>query len=196
MLCTRNSTFQQNSRFRRWRMWKRSKSLHMWESLSSEDVWSCFAVCFISSKCGLIIWEGVKCWWGKTYGIPTISQLLAATKEFSTPANTSKRYADTVILIAEYVFCLRLIAWILSDCQTRFTGHHPHSERAMKALWRMNYIHSQYQKLARTLTKTSSTPLASSSWNLCAGLNSMNGVPWLTWRSAPLARYGRVLVML
>ena len=40
----------------------------------------------------------------QTYGIPTISQLLVATKEFSTPANASKRYADTAILIAEYGF--------------------------------------------------------------------------------------------
>lgn len=32
----------------------------------------------------------------KTYGIPTISSLLVATKEFSTAQNASKRYADTV----------------------------------------------------------------------------------------------------
>jgi hypothetical protein len=67
----------------------------------------------------------------KTYGIPTISSLLVATKEFSTPANASKRYADTGILIQE------------------FTGHHPKSERVLKAIARMNYIHSRYQKAGK-----------------------------------------------
>ena len=38
----------------------------------------------------------------QTYGIPTISRLLVATQQFSTPAYASKRYADTAILIAEY----------------------------------------------------------------------------------------------
>ena len=37
----------------------------------------------------------------KTYGIPTISKLLVATKEFSTSKKASKRYADTTILISE-----------------------------------------------------------------------------------------------
>ncbi|KAK9327259.1 hypothetical protein V1520DRAFT_299690 [Lipomyces starkeyi] len=63
----------------------------------------------------------------KTYGIPTISELLVATKEFSTPENASKRYADTGILIGE------------------FTSHHPQSDRVIKALARMNYIHNRYQ---------------------------------------------------
>ncbi|KAK9385123.1 hypothetical protein V1515DRAFT_582326 [Lipomyces mesembrius] len=60
----------------------------------------------------------------KTYGIPTISELLVATKEFSTPENASKRYADTGILIGEFTF------------------HHPQSDRVIKALARMNYIHT------------------------------------------------------
>ncbi|CZR70149.1 uncharacterized protein PAC_20050 [Phialocephala subalpina] len=64
----------------------------------------------------------------KTYGIPTISRLLVATKEFSSPESASKRYADTGVLIQE------------------FTGHHPRSERAIKAIARMNYIHGMYQK--------------------------------------------------
>lgn len=67
----------------------------------------------------------------KTYGIPTISGLLVATKEFSSPENASKRYADTGVLIQE------------------FTGHHPQSERAIKAIARMNYIHSNYQKAGK-----------------------------------------------
>ncbi|KAL3420706.1 hypothetical protein PVAG01_07151 [Phlyctema vagabunda] len=64
----------------------------------------------------------------KTYGIPTISGLLTATKEFSTPENASKRYADTTILIGE------------------FSSHDPKSERVIKAIARMNFIHSQYQR--------------------------------------------------
>lgn len=67
----------------------------------------------------------------QTYGIPTISKLLVATRELSTPENASKRYADTGILIGE------------------FTGHHPTSERVVKALARMNYIHSGYQKAGK-----------------------------------------------
>ncbi|CAL3963617.1 unnamed protein product [Diplocarpon coronariae] len=67
----------------------------------------------------------------KTYGIPTISGLLVATREFSTPENASKRYADTGVLIQEFV------------------GHHPKSPRVIKALARMNYIHSRYQKAGK-----------------------------------------------
>jgi hypothetical protein len=67
----------------------------------------------------------------KTYGIPTISRLLVANKEFSTPKNASKRYADTGVLIQE------------------FTTWSPPSERTIKALARMNYIHSRYQKAGK-----------------------------------------------
>lgn len=67
----------------------------------------------------------------KTYGIPTISGLLVATKEFSSQENASRRYADTGVLIQE------------------FTGHHPQSERAIKAIARMNYIHGNYQKAGK-----------------------------------------------
>ncbi|KAK9428982.1 hypothetical protein V1505DRAFT_375469 [Lipomyces doorenjongii] len=67
----------------------------------------------------------------KTYGIPTISELLVATREFSTPEHASKRYADTGILIGE------------------FASHHPQSDRVIKALARMNYIHNRYQKAGK-----------------------------------------------
>ena len=67
----------------------------------------------------------------KTYGIPTISELLVATKQFSTPDNASKRYADTSILISE------------------FMSHHPRSDRVFKAIARMNYIHSSYQRAGK-----------------------------------------------
>ncbi|KAL1731929.1 hypothetical protein EV714DRAFT_271241 [Schizophyllum commune] len=40
----------------------------------------------------------------KTYGIPTISKLLVATKELSTEENVAKRYADTELLIGTRAF--------------------------------------------------------------------------------------------
>ncbi|RAL58605.1 hypothetical protein DID88_003965 [Monilinia fructigena] len=64
----------------------------------------------------------------KTYGIPTISRLLVETRQFSTSETASKRYADTGILIGE------------------FTSHPPLHPRALKAISRMNYLHSSYQK--------------------------------------------------
>lgn len=67
----------------------------------------------------------------QTYGIPTISQLLQDTKQFGDPKNASKRYTDTTVLIQE------------------FADHHPHSDRATKAIARMNYIHAQYQKAGK-----------------------------------------------
>lgn len=51
-----------------------------------------------------------------------------ATREFSTPENASKRYADTAVLIQEIM------------------GHRPRSDRVFKAIARMNYIHSRYQR--------------------------------------------------
>lgn len=67
----------------------------------------------------------------KTYGIPTISDLLVATRLFSTPGNASKRYEDTTVLIGEYV------------------AHDPSEERTRKAIARMNYLHSPYIKTGK-----------------------------------------------
>ena len=39
----------------------------------------------------------------RTYGIPTISSLLASTTLFSNPATSSKRYTDTAVLVAEFM---------------------------------------------------------------------------------------------
>lgn len=64
----------------------------------------------------------------RTYGIPTISKLLVQTSQFSEESTATKRYTDTVVLIAE------------------FMGYHPTSARSIEAIGRMNYIHSQYQK--------------------------------------------------
>lgn len=67
----------------------------------------------------------------RTYGIPTISKLLASTTQLSDPATACKRYADTSILISEFV------------------GHAPSSERSRQAIARMNYIHTAYQKAGK-----------------------------------------------
>ena len=67
----------------------------------------------------------------RTYGIPSISKLLVHTGEFSEAANATKRYADTSLLIAE------------------FMCYDPSSERSVEAIGRMNFIHSQYQKAGK-----------------------------------------------
>lgn len=64
----------------------------------------------------------------RTYGIPTISKLLVQTSQFSEESTATKRYADTGVLLAE------------------FLGYHPTNARSIEAIGRMNYIHSQYQK--------------------------------------------------
>lgn len=69
----------------------------------------------------------------RTYGIPTISKLLVQTSQFSEEGTASKRYADTTVLLAEFI------------------GYHPTSARSMEAIGRMNYIHSQYQKSGKIL---------------------------------------------
>ncbi|KAK8193321.1 uncharacterized protein BKA78DRAFT_249979 [Phyllosticta capitalensis] len=63
----------------------------------------------------------------RTYGIPSISRLLVATKQLSTPDRAPKRYVDTVVLIGE------------------FMSFPPDSERANAGIARMNYLHSMYQ---------------------------------------------------
>ena len=69
----------------------------------------------------------------RTYGIPTVSKLLVATSQFSEPSTACKRYADTAMLISE------------------FMGHDPTAERTRQAIGRMNYIHSGYRKSGKIL---------------------------------------------
>ncbi|KAJ4361160.1 hypothetical protein N0V95_002129 [Ascochyta clinopodiicola] len=64
----------------------------------------------------------------KTYGIPSISKLLCETQQLGKVEYAGRRFADTSILIAE------------------FLGYNPASERANSAIARMNYLHSRYQK--------------------------------------------------
>ena len=71
----------------------------------------------------------------RTYGIPSISKLLVQTNQFSEARTATKRYADTTVLVAE------------------FLGYHPTNPRSVEAIARMNYIHSQYQKPGKTNIK-------------------------------------------
>ncbi|PGH11082.1 hypothetical protein AJ80_07270 [Polytolypa hystricis UAMH7299] len=69
----------------------------------------------------------------RTYGIPTISSLLVKTAQFSTRENSMKRYADTGVLIAEFV------------------GNPPSSARTHEAIARMNYLHNGYRMSGKIL---------------------------------------------
>lgn len=62
----------------------------------------------------------------RTYGIPTISGLLAKTTQLAAQKNVPKRYADTTVL---------LIDMYSSD---------PNSDRANQAIARLNYLHGHY----------------------------------------------------
>jgi len=64
----------------------------------------------------------------KTYGIPSVSSLLVATGQLANPESASKRTADTGVLLLEFAL------------------NKPSSERTIKAISRMNYLHARYQK--------------------------------------------------
>ncbi|KAF2866702.1 hypothetical protein BDV95DRAFT_598606 [Massariosphaeria phaeospora] len=63
----------------------------------------------------------------RTYGVPSISKLLCETRQLSDKRYASRRYADTTILIGE------------------FLSQSPTSDRANAAIARMNFIHSRYK---------------------------------------------------
>ena len=64
----------------------------------------------------------------RTYGIPTIAELLVKTTQLSTAKNVDKRYADTGVLLGDMY---------ASD---------PASEKAFAATARLNYLHGHYIK--------------------------------------------------
>jgi hypothetical protein len=64
----------------------------------------------------------------KTYGIPSISRLLVATGQLSTPDTASKRAADTGVVLTEVVL------------------NKPGSERTISGIALMNYLHGRYIK--------------------------------------------------
>ena len=67
----------------------------------------------------------------RTYGIPSISKLLAQTAQLSTIENVGKRYADTAVIIIE----------IYSNPPTHM--------RSLEAFARLNYLHGHYLKQGR-----------------------------------------------
>ncbi|KAG5974219.1 hypothetical protein E4U55_008284 [Claviceps digitariae] len=67
----------------------------------------------------------------QTYGIPSISSLLASTSLFSDPSTSSKRYEDTAVLIGEFI------------------AHGPDEQRTHQALGRINSIHGPYIKAGK-----------------------------------------------
>ncbi|KAI1652962.1 hypothetical protein F4813DRAFT_383571 [Daldinia decipiens] len=64
----------------------------------------------------------------KTYGVESISRLLLGTRNLTDPVKSPKRFEDTSALIGEFML------------------NPPTSERAMKGLARMNFLHSKYVK--------------------------------------------------
>ena len=67
----------------------------------------------------------------RTYGIPTISTLLAHTTEFSNPATSGKRLSDTSLLV------------------TVMIGREWGSEDWVKGISRINCVHDKYQKAGK-----------------------------------------------
>ncbi|KAL1890057.1 hypothetical protein Sste5346_008493 [Sporothrix stenoceras] len=62
----------------------------------------------------------------KTYGIPTISRVVGATRAVTDPLPAAKRAADTLVIMSE------------------FSVNPPTSTRALQAIARMNWMHSKY----------------------------------------------------
>ncbi|KAJ5211148.1 hypothetical protein N7491_010968 [Penicillium cf. griseofulvum] len=69
----------------------------------------------------------------RTYGIPSISTLLAKTTQFSSPETSLKRYTDTSVLVQEMI------------------GNNPASERSYLGLARTRYLHSGYRASGKIL---------------------------------------------
>ncbi|KAL3446181.1 streptococcal 67 kDa myosin-cross-reactive antigen like family-domain-containing protein [Aspergillus insuetus] len=69
----------------------------------------------------------------RTYGIPTISGLLLRTSQFSNPATSFKRYADTGALIGQ------------------FMAFDPTSDRAQTAIARTKFLHTGYRSSGKIL---------------------------------------------
>lgn len=67
----------------------------------------------------------------KTYSIPSISKLLVATGRLSNPETTSKRIKNISIIITKVVL------------------NKPGSEKAVKGIARMNYLHGRYIKAGK-----------------------------------------------
>ncbi|KAJ7617261.1 hypothetical protein FB45DRAFT_224149 [Roridomyces roridus] len=75
----------------------------------------------------------------KTYGIPTISQLLLDTRQLGTQATVARRYADTALLIGTWVTCP------LAGRALSAGPDDKNDPRASLALARVNWLHAKYK---------------------------------------------------
>ncbi|KAI5891574.1 uncharacterized protein SCHCODRAFT_01096190 [Schizophyllum commune H4-8] len=92
----------------------------------------------------------------KTYGIPSISKLLLATKELSTRDNVAKRIIDTELLIGRLYLPVTILrahselSSIAAWTHCPINGHYPGAvtapcdPRAMLSMARVNWLHSKY----------------------------------------------------
>jgi hypothetical protein len=103
----------------------RRKRLHLISSL--DPVGDALAVCRMTYfvEFPLLSKKALEFALFKTFAIPTISKVLAATRQFS-PPNVTKRYDDTHIIVEELLLS------------------HVDSPRGSLALRRLNFIHSHY----------------------------------------------------
>ncbi|KAK4897311.1 hypothetical protein LTR27_004831 [Elasticomyces elasticus] len=67
----------------------------------------------------------------RTYGIPSISRLLARTGQLANEMTASKRAADTGVILMEVVL------------------HHPSEPRAIDGIARMNFLHDPYRRTGK-----------------------------------------------
>ncbi|EZF27204.1 hypothetical protein H112_00793 [Trichophyton rubrum D6] len=122
-------------RFRRIRSLEKQYGYHTREEMSkmtNDEAWAIHQT-MMTLEFPFFTLKGLQFALFKTYGIPTISTLLVQTSELSNPQTSPKRYMDTSVLINEFV------------------SNPPTSERALEALTRMNYLHSQYRKAGKIL---------------------------------------------
>ncbi|KAJ7611171.1 hypothetical protein FB45DRAFT_993325 [Roridomyces roridus] len=75
----------------------------------------------------------------KTYGIPTISQILLDTKQLGSQASVARRYADTEILIASWMTCPLAGSTLSAGPDAK------NDPRASLALARVNWLHQKYK---------------------------------------------------
>ncbi|CAA7271255.1 unnamed protein product [Cyclocybe aegerita] len=85
-----------------------------------------------------------------SYAIPTIAKLLYSTKQVKSPEAISRRYVDTEIFVTTWLNCPMSGFVDLHAGEKRMSGdkQQPAEDpRAMIALARVNYLHSQYKIL-------------------------------------------------
>ncbi|CAG8062616.1 unnamed protein product [Penicillium salamii] len=101
-------------------------------NMTDQDAWA-IQKTIMQTEFPFIVLKSLQFALFRTYGIPTISTLLLKTSQFSDPSTSFKRYADTGILIGE------------------FMAFDPRSERAQTAIARTKYLHQGYRASGKIL---------------------------------------------